>query len=81
MSNPTDYEPCPVCGLRRWRGLVLPICETCSRHYLSAEWHALHTRLHLSGASISVMLAVNAAMLADVRELIESANHHRPFRS
>lgn len=77
--KPTDYEPCPACGGRRWLGLKLPICDACNAS-LPHEWTRLHLHLRLTNASEAVMCAVNAALVADCRERIASAAHPRPFR-
>lgn len=78
-AKPTDYETCPACGGRRWRGLPLPVCDSCNAR-LPREWTHLHLHLRVSNASLTVMQAVNAALVADMRERLESAASPRPFR-
>lgn len=79
-AKPSDYEPCPACGGRRWRGKRLPVCDTCEDKHVTKGWHLVHYNLRLSNASIVVMSAVHAAIIADVRERIASTSSPAPYR-
>lgn len=79
-AKSTDYEPCPACGGRRWRGLLHPVCDRCARTVLDQAWLKLRSRLTRSNASVAVLTPFDQAMIADCKEILESRRSPKPFR-
>lgn len=75
-----DYEPCPACGGRRWRGLVIPVCDPCADHVVDPAWLTLRSRLVRSNASLAVMAPFDQALVADCKERIASKASPHPHR-
>ena len=78
--NPQRYEACGACGGVRFRGLALPVCDHCIMHYMDPAWQRMRERLTADNASLDVLIKVDAAIVADCKEIIGSANSARPFR-
>jgi hypothetical protein len=75
-----DYEPCPACGGRRWRGHQIPLCDACVSNVLDPAWLTLRSRLIHSNASLSVMVPFDQALVADCKERLASKASPNPHR-
>lgn len=80
-ANAHDYEPCPACGLRRWKGLRHPVCGRCEMTVLDQAWLDMRQRLVSDNASVEVLTALDKAIIADCRDsLASAAGAPRPYR-
>ena len=80
LTNAHDYEPCPACGGRRWKGLVVPVCNPCEFNVLDRRWLLLRRQLAADNASVAVLALFDKAMVADCKEILESQRTPRPYR-
>lgn len=80
QSKALDYEPCPACGLRRWKGLQHPVCGRCEITVLNQAWLYLRESLVCDNASIDVLAVFDKALVADCKELLHSAANGKPYR-
>ena len=80
MPSPHDYEPCPACGGRRWKGLRHPVCDRCTRTVLDQAWLDLRAILVRDNASLAVLTPFDQALVADCREAWDSKAATRPYR-
>lgn len=79
-AKSTDYEPCPACGGRRWKGLRHPVCDRCARTVLDQAWLDMRARLVRDNATLAVLVPFDAALVADCKETLESQQSPCPFR-
>lgn len=79
-AKSTDYEPCPACGGRRWKGLRHPVCGRCEMTVLDQAWLDMRQRLVSDNASVAVLAPFDQALVADCRETLDSNSSRKPYR-
>lgn len=79
-AKSTDYDTCPACGGRRWKGLTIPVCDNCRKGHLDDDWLDLRYRLRRDNASSHVINLLDAVIIADIQEDIADAASPNPIR-
>lgn len=79
-AKSTDFDQCPVCLGKRFKGSTLPVCDSCAAHQVSSLFLALRQNLRSDNASGTVIQMLESAMIADAKEKLLDAQHIKPFR-
>lgn len=79
-SKATDYDTCPICQGRRWKGHSLPVCDRCVIELIDAEFLSLRRRLKADNASGTVINLLDQAMIEDAKETLKEATYEVKIR-
>lgn len=82
MSRVTskDFDKCPVCDGRRFKGSTLPVCDRCVIELIDAEFLSLRRRLKADNASGTVINLLDQAMIEDAKETLQEATYEVKIR-
>ena len=75
-----DFDTCPICQGRRFKGRSLPICKRCEETLVHVDFLRLRTTLKADNASGSVIQLLDAAMILDAKEALQEFSHIRKIR-